>query len=158
MSLKERLSVMVVDDMSVSRGLIIQALEDIGIKTIDFCNDGESAFRKLAVKPVHLVISDYNMPGANGLQLLAGLRQYQATQRIGFILITGTASQEIVDKGAFGILDAGKDESRLVLAGFLSWARLKLQKVSAIHVQHLGLHGLRDAAVINTTVVPVVAV
>ena len=36
MSLKERLSVMVVDDMSVSRGLIIQALEDIGIKTIDF--------------------------------------------------------------------------------------------------------------------------
>ncbi|WP_370275812.1 response regulator [Roseovarius indicus] len=99
MSLKERLSVMVVDDMSVSRGLIIQALEDIGIKTIDFCNDGESAFRKLAVKPVHLVISDYNMPGANGLQLLAGLRQYQATQRIGFILITGTASQEIVDKG-----------------------------------------------------------
>ena len=99
MSLKERLSVMVVDDMSVSRGLIIQALEDIGIKTIDFCHDGESAFRKLPVKPVHLVMSDYNMPGANGLQLLAGLRQYQATQRIGFILITGTASQEIVDKG-----------------------------------------------------------
>lgn len=99
MSLKERLSVMVVDDMSVSRGLIIQALEDIGIKSIDFCNDGDSAFRKLAVNPVHLVISDYNMPGANGLQLLAGLRQYQATQRIGFILITGTASQEIVDKG-----------------------------------------------------------
>jgi len=98
-SLKERLSVMVVDDMSVSRGLIIQALEDIGIKTIDFCNDGEAAFRKLAVKPVHLVISDYNMPGANGLQLLAGLTQYQATQKIGFILITGTASQEIVDKG-----------------------------------------------------------
>ena len=99
MSLKERLSVMVVDDMSVSRGLIIQALEEIGLKKIDYCNDGESAFRKLAANPVHLVISDYNMPGANGLQLLAGLRRYQATQRIGFILITGTASQEIIDKG-----------------------------------------------------------
>ena len=59
-----------------------------------------------------------------------------------------TTRTHLVDKGAFGILDAGKDESRLVLAGFLSWARLKLQKVSAIHVQHLGLHGLRDAAVI----------
>lgn len=99
MSLKDRLSVMVVDDMSVSRGLIIQALEDIGIKMIDYCVDGESAFKKLAGKPAHLVISDYNMPGANGLQLLAGLRQYQTTQRIGFILITGTASQEIIDKG-----------------------------------------------------------
>lgn len=99
MSLKEKLSVMVVDDMSVSRGLIIQALEEIGIKKIDYCKDGESAFKKLATTPVHLVISDFNMPGANGLQLLAGLRQYQATQRIGFILITGTASQEIIDKG-----------------------------------------------------------
>ena len=99
MSLKDRLSVMVVDDMSVSRGLIIQALEDIGIKAIDSCMDGETAFRKLATSPVHLVISDYNMPGANGLQLLAGLRQYQTTQKIGFILITGTASKEIIDKG-----------------------------------------------------------
>jgi len=99
MSLKDRLSVMVVDDMSVSRGLIIQALEAIGIRSIDYCNDGETAFKRLAMTPVHLVISDYNMPGANGLQLLAGLRQYKTTQRIGFILITGTASAELIEQG-----------------------------------------------------------
>ncbi|WP_397544619.1 response regulator [Roseovarius salis] len=99
MSLKDRLSVMVVDDMSVSRGLIVQALEEIGIKQIDYCTDGEAAFKRLATTPVHLVISDYNMPGANGLQLLAGLRQYKTTQKIGFILITGTASPEIIEKG-----------------------------------------------------------
>lgn len=99
MSLKDRLRVMVVDDMSVSRGLIVQALEEIGIKQIDYCNDGETAFKRLAAAPVHLVISDYNMPGANGLQLLAGLRQYKTTQKIGFILITGTASPELIEKG-----------------------------------------------------------
>ena len=99
MSLKDSLRMMVVDDMSVSRGLIVQALEEIGIKQIDYCNDGETAFKRLAAKPVHLVISDYNMPGANGLQLLAGLRQYKTTQRIGFILITGTASPELIEKG-----------------------------------------------------------
>lgn len=99
MSTKDRLSVLVVDDMSVSRGLIIQALEDLGIRQVDFCVDGESAFKKLALQPVHLVISDYNMPGANGLQLLAGLRKYKTTQKIGFILITGTATQQIIDQG-----------------------------------------------------------
>ena len=99
MSTKDRLSVMVVDDMAVSRGLIIQALEDLGFRMIDFCADGETAFKRLAAQPVHLVISDYNMPGANGLQLLAGLRKYQTTQKIGFILITGKATQEIIDTG-----------------------------------------------------------
>ncbi|KMW60664.1 Chemotaxis regulator [Candidatus Rhodobacter oscarellae] len=99
MSLREKLNVMVVDDMSVSRGLIIQGLEEIGIKNIEYSTDGESAFKKLAAKPVHLVISDYNMPGADGLQLLAGLRQYGATQRIGFILITGTADPAVIEKG-----------------------------------------------------------
>jgi len=99
MSLKDRLRVMVVDDMSVSRGLIVQALEDLGLKAIDYCNDAETAFRTLAAQPVHLVISDYNMPGANGLQLLAGLRQYRTTRKIGFILITGTTSNEIIDQG-----------------------------------------------------------
>jgi len=98
-SLREKLHVMVVDDMSVSRGLIIQALEAMGIKNIDYCVDGETAFKKLAVRPVHLVISDYNMPGADGLQLLAGLRQYKTTQRIGFILITGTADPTVIEKG-----------------------------------------------------------
>ena len=99
MSLKDQLQVMVVDDMSVSRGFIIQALEAMGIKNIDYCTDGKTAYSQLATRAVHLVISDYNMPGANGLQLLAGLRQYKATQRIGFILITGTADPAVIAEG-----------------------------------------------------------
>ncbi|WP_317055322.1 response regulator [Roseovarius rhodophyticola] len=99
MSITEKLTVMVVDDMSVSRGLIIMALEAMGIKNIDYCTDGESAFKRLAAKPVHLVISDYNMPGADGLQLLEGLRRFKPTQRIGFILVTGTADPGVIDRG-----------------------------------------------------------
>lgn len=99
MSLKDKLQVMVVDDMSVSRGLITAALEAMGIRYVDFCADGETAFRKLAARPVHLVISDYNMPGADGLQLLAGLRQYAATKSIGFILVTGTTDPAVIARG-----------------------------------------------------------
>lgn len=99
MSLAEKLRVMVVDDMSVSRGLIIQALEWMGIKNIDFCGDGATAFKRVAVNPVHLVISDFNMPEADGLTLLQGLRQHTRTKQVGFILITGTADPAIIERG-----------------------------------------------------------
>ncbi|SEO54245.1 response regulator receiver protein [Salinihabitans flavidus] len=99
MSTKDRLHVMVVDDMSTSRALITQALDEIGIVNYRSENDGAAAMRSLSASPVHLVISDYNMPGVDGLQLLEALRRNKVTQRIGFILITGRADQEIIDKG-----------------------------------------------------------
>ena len=99
MSLKNQLHVMVVDDMSVSRALIVQALEWMGIKNIAVVNDGGEASRKLAAAPVHLVISDYNMPGSSGLDLLETLRLNKVTQRIGFILITGKADRSIIERG-----------------------------------------------------------
>ncbi|WP_428925841.1 response regulator [Marinibacterium sp. SX1] len=99
MGIKDKLHVMVVDDMSVSRGLILQALDWMGIQHVDYCVDGESALRKLAARPVHLVISDYNMPGMDGLGLLEGLRKGRTTQRIGFILITGSTDSGLMERG-----------------------------------------------------------
>lgn len=99
MSLKDSLRVMVVDDMSVSRALISQSLEEIGIKHVATEADSKAALGKLSANPVHLVISDMNMPGLSGLDLLGALRQNRTTQRIGFILITGTPTPEILQKG-----------------------------------------------------------
>ncbi|SES24781.1 two-component system, chemotaxis family, response regulator CheY [Tranquillimonas rosea] len=99
MGLRESLSIMVVDDMSTSRGIIIMALEEIGVKKIDFRKDGAEALQHLVASPVHLVISDYNMPGMDGLALLKGLREHRMTQRIGFILVSGRMDQELLDRG-----------------------------------------------------------
>lgn len=99
MSLKENLRIMVVDDMAVSRALIAQSLDEIGIKHYATENDAKVALGKLAANPVHLVFSDMNMPGMNGLQLLRALRTTKTTQRIGFILITGTPSPDIIKEG-----------------------------------------------------------
>lgn len=99
MGLKDTLRVMVVDDMSVSRALIAQALDEMGIKHYSTESDSKAALGKLVANPVHLVISDMNMPGMTGLQLLGSLRQTKATQRIGFILITGSPSQEVLSEG-----------------------------------------------------------
>jgi two-component system chemotaxis response regulator CheY len=99
MSLKDQLQVMVVDDTSTSRALIVQALEWMGIRNIVVENDGDTAFRALSARPVHLVISDYNMPGADGLALLEGLRRNRLTQKIGFILVTGKADEQVLKRG-----------------------------------------------------------
>lgn len=99
MSLKDTLRIMVVDDMSTSRALVTQALDEIGVRHVDSRNDSEQALRSLVANPVHLVLSDYNMPKLDGLQLLEALRRNKSTQGIGFILITGTADKTLIDRG-----------------------------------------------------------
>lgn len=99
MALRDSLSILIVDDMSTSRSLIIMALEEIGLKKLDFAKDGNDALQSLAQRPAHLVISDYNMPGMDGLHLLQALRQNRSTQGVGFILVSGKVNQTIIDTG-----------------------------------------------------------
>ena len=99
MALRDQIKIMVVDDMSTSRGLITQALDNFGIQNVVTADDGASAIQNLQANPVHLVISDYNMPNMDGLQLLHQIRGGAKTRGMGFILITGRAEQEIVDYG-----------------------------------------------------------
>lgn len=99
MSLRQSLEIMVVDDMSVSRALITNALDEMGIVKYRVENNGLSALEKLSVRPCHLVISDYNMPKMDGLGLLKALRENKTTARIGFILITGNATNEVITTG-----------------------------------------------------------
>jgi two-component system chemotaxis response regulator CheY len=98
MGLKDTLRLMVVDDMATSRGLITQALDEIGIRNYVTENDGEKALQRLGGAPVHLVLSDYNMPGMDGLALLRAVRGQAATQKLGFILVTGRPTPEIVSE------------------------------------------------------------
>ncbi|WP_270728823.1 response regulator [Shimia sp. Alg240-R146] len=100
MSLKDKLHVLVVDDMSTSRGLITQALDEIGVVNYRTENNGKSAWSSLAAKPVHLVLSDYNMPEMDGLQLLHAIRSHKPIARTGFILITGRADPATINQGA----------------------------------------------------------
>ena len=99
MSLREQIRILVVDDMSTSRGLITQALDAFGIRNVTTADNGMDALQAIAKHPVHLVISDYNMPQMDGLKLLHHLRASPKTKGVGFILITGRAEQQIIDHG-----------------------------------------------------------
>ena len=99
MSLREQLRVIVVDDMATSRGLITEALTVIGIQHVRSANSAAAALTDLATHPAHLVISDFNMPGMDGLQFLDALRKGPRTAKVAFLLITGRASTEIIAQG-----------------------------------------------------------
>ncbi|MDB2408048.1 response regulator [Jannaschia sp.] len=99
MSLRESLKVLVVDDMSTSRGLLLQALDSLGIRNVEYATDGKHAIQKARTNLPHLVLSDLYMPEMNGLQLLQYLRHDPTTKRIGFILITGRSDDNVINTG-----------------------------------------------------------
>jgi len=99
MSIAKVLKVLVVDDMSISRGLITQTLSTVGIENVRYAEDGREALQMMREDPAHLVISDYNMPKMTGIDLLYSLRQNPKTQKVGFILITGKATRQILEEG-----------------------------------------------------------
>jgi len=95
----QQLLIMVVDDTSVSRALLTDGLDQIGLKSVKVAKDGEEAIKLMAASPCHLVISDYNMPKIDGLQLLKVLRQHGPTSKVGFILVTAKGDKALIDEG-----------------------------------------------------------
>ena len=104
MPFMQHLKVMVVDDTSVSRMLLVDSLNEIGIKNIALAGDGEQALQSMMASPCHIVFSDMNMPKMNGLQLLKALREYGPTRQCCFILVTGKGDRAMIEEGKkFGL-------------------------------------------------------
>lgn len=99
MSVRQKLRILVVDDMSTSRGIILQALDALRIPQVEHAEDGVAGLASIARRPVHLVISDYNMPKMDGLRFLQAIRANAAMARTGFILVSGRSSPEILEAG-----------------------------------------------------------
>jgi two-component system, chemotaxis family, chemotaxis protein CheY len=99
MALRDRLRVLVVDDTSVSRALICDALDQIGMKHVSIARDGEEGLYAMVAQPSHLVISDLNMPKLDGLGLLRAVREYETTKKAAFILVTGRGDRSVIEQG-----------------------------------------------------------
>jgi two-component system chemotaxis response regulator CheY len=96
--------VLVVDDQLTMRGLARSTLQQLGFTDISDAGDGEEALRILANKPAHLVISDYNMPKMDGLGLLRAVRAHPPIAQTAFIMLTGRADRELVQRAVqFGV-------------------------------------------------------
>lgn len=98
------IKVLVVDDQMTMRVLIRSALQELGFKDIADAGDGEEGFKSLLGRPAHLVISDFNMPKIDGLGFLRAVRAHEATKKSAFIMLTGRADMELVQRAMqFGV-------------------------------------------------------
>lgn len=94
------IKVMVVDDQTSMRAMIRRTLQDLGFKDIRDKAGPVEALGAIRVDRVHLIISDFNMPDMDGLQFLEEVRKDPVIGKTVFIMLTGSADREIVQKAA----------------------------------------------------------
>jgi len=95
---------LIVDDQQSMRSLIRTSLQALGVKEIREAADGEAGLRDLLANPAHLIISDFNMPKLDGLGLLRAVRAHPPIARTAFIMLTGRADRELVQRAVqFGV-------------------------------------------------------
>jgi two-component system chemotaxis response regulator CheY len=94
------IKVMVVDDQASMRAMIRRALQDFGFKDVRDKADPVEALSAVRSDRVHLIISDFNMPEMDGLQLLEEVRKDPVIGKTVFIMLTGSADREIVQRAA----------------------------------------------------------
>lgn len=86
--------VLLVDDNPMVLGMLRQALSSIA--TISTATDGADALLKAVEDPPDLLISDYQMPGMDGRQLVEKLKSRPATASTSVILLA--SKSDIADK------------------------------------------------------------
>jgi two-component system chemotaxis response regulator CheY len=100
--------VLVVDDSAAIRKILQRVLRQTGmaIGAIHEAGDGEEALALIQQHPVHLVLTDINMPKMDGLQLLASLKNSAQWRNVPVVMITTEGGEakvsEAVRLGAAG--------------------------------------------------------
>jgi len=90
--------VLIVDDQQTMRSLIRTGLQQLGFKEFSEAADGEDGLRAVLARAPQLIISDFNMPKLDGLGLLRAVRGHPPVSKIAFIMLTGRADRELVQR------------------------------------------------------------
>ncbi|MFP4342610.1 MAG: response regulator [Cyclobacteriaceae bacterium] len=86
--------ILVVEDFESIREYLCKFLVTKGYQTVG-AENGQQALNYLSQDSFNLIISDYNMPEVNGMQLLEAIKANTAMQSIPMILLT---SEKCLDK------------------------------------------------------------
>ena len=85
-------TIMTVDDSASIRQMVSFTLKKAGYQVIE-ASDGKDALSKLS-GPLHMVITDLNMPNMDGLELIGNIRGSAEFQDLPIIMLTTEDSSE----------------------------------------------------------------
>ena len=90
----KNLRFLVIDDFATMRRIVRTLLQDLGFQNVEEAEDGQDALTKLRASTFDFVISDWNMPNLDGLQLLSEMRKDDALKAIPVLMVTAEAKKE----------------------------------------------------------------
>lgn len=91
---------LVVDDFSTMRRIIKNFLNDLGYNHVQEADDGMTALPMLKSGNIDFLITDWNMPGMQGLDLLKAVRADAKISKMPVLLLTAEAKREQIIEAA----------------------------------------------------------
>ena len=109
--------IMIVDDVTAIRQIVNKVFQDVGYQVTEAAR-GEEALDLAKIKRVHLVITDVEMPGMSGLDLIKALRELRTYKTIPILILARDASDGNIKKaealGASGFIEKPFTPERLL--------------------------------------------
>jgi len=95
---------LVVDDYSTMRRIVKNLLHDLGYANVQEADDGKTALPLLQNGAFDFLITDWNMPGMPGLDLLKAVRSDEKLKKLPVLMLTAEAKREqIVEAAQAGV-------------------------------------------------------
>lgn len=92
--------ILIVDDFSTMRRIVKNLLNDLGFTNTAEADDGTTALIELRKNRYDLVITDWNMPGMPGIDLLKTIRADAALSKTPVLMVTAEAKREQIIEAA----------------------------------------------------------
>ncbi|GAA0370338.1 chemotaxis response regulator CheY [Bowmanella denitrificans] len=92
--LDKNMKILVVDDFSTMRRIIKNLLKDLGFTNVQEADDGNTALPMLQQGDFDFVITDWNMPGMQGIDLLRAIRADDSLKHTPVLMVTAEAKKE----------------------------------------------------------------
>ena len=90
----KNMRILVVDDFSTMRRIIKNLLRDLGFNNAVEADDGTTALPMLQNGNYDFLITDWNMPGMQGIDLLAAVRADPRLRNLPVLMVTAEAKRE----------------------------------------------------------------
>lgn len=88
------MKILVVDDFSTMRRIVKNLLKELGFTNIEEADDGATALPMLKQGNFDFLVTDWNMPGMTGIDLLKAVRADPALAHLPVLMVTAEAKRE----------------------------------------------------------------
>lgn len=96
----KNMSILVVDDFSTMRRIVKNLLVEIGFSNISEADDGKTALPILEAGGIDFLVTDWNMPGMPGIDLLKAVRANPELSSLPVLMVTAEAKREQIMEAA----------------------------------------------------------